>query len=47
MHPFEMTAVIIQSTLDVFQENNTEYSPREQALEMLTQVMQNNTIYAK
>ena len=47
MHPFEIAAVIIQSTLDAFQENNTEYSPQEQALEMLTQVMQNSTMYAK
>ena len=47
MHPFETAAVIIQSMLDAFQENNTEYSTREQALEMLTQVMQNSTIYTK
>ena len=47
MHPFEMAAIIIQSMLDAFQQNNTGYSTREQALEMLTQVMHNSTIYAK
>ena len=45
MHLFEMTAIIIQSTTEAFQQNNTEYTPREQALEMLTQVMQNSTVY--
>ena len=47
MHPFEMAAIVIQSTTEAFQQNDTEYSPREQALEMLTQVMQNSTKYAK
>ena len=47
MHPFEMAAIIIQSMTEAFQQNDTEYTPREQALEMLTQVMQNSTVYAK
>ena len=47
MHSFEMAAIIIQSMIEAFQQNNTEYTPREQALEMLTQVMQNSTLYAK
>ena len=47
MHPFEMAAIIIQSMTEAFQQNDTEYTPREQALEMLTQVMQNSNVYAK
>ena len=43
----DMAAIITQSTTEAFQQNDTEYTPREQALEMLTQVMQNSTVYAK